>query len=335
WPESDRLRRAGVSSFGISGTNAHTIIEQAPVADQAARVTDRAGLPLVPWVLSGRSEAALGAQAKRLLAYAEDRTELDTLDVGLSLAATRSEFEHSAVVLGGDAETLLDGLRAFSRGEAHANVATGEARPEGGLALLFAGQGAQRVGMGRELYDAFPVFAEAFDAVCAYFDGELELPLRDVVFGDDADALNRTGFTQPALFAVEVALYRLVESFGVRPDFLLGHSIGELAAAHVAGVMGLGDACRLVAARGRLMQAMPSGGVMVSLQASEAEVLPLLDPERVSIAAVNGPQSVVVSGEASAVAEIAAYFEAEGRKVKRLRVSHAFHSPLMEPMLAE
>ncbi|MFI2352725.1 type I polyketide synthase, partial [Streptomyces sp. NPDC019443] len=335
WPESDRLRRAGVSSFGISGTNAHTIIEQAPVADQAAQVADTAGLPLVPWVLSGRSEAALGAQAKRLLAYAEARTELDTLDVGLSLAATRSVFEHRAVVLGGDAETLLDGLRALSRGEAHANVATGEARPEGGLALLFAGQGAQRVGVGRELYDAFPVFAEAFDAVCAYFDGELELPLRDVVFGDDADALNRTGFTQPALFAVEIALYRLVESFGVRPDFLLGHSIGELAAAHVAGVMGLGDACRLVAARGRLMQALPAGGVMVSLQASEAEVLPLLDPERVSIGAVNGPQSVVVSGEESAVAQVAAYFEAEGRKVKRLRVSHAFHSPLMEPMLAE
>ncbi|MFF3248808.1 type I polyketide synthase [Streptomyces sp. NPDC002870] len=335
WPESDRLRRAGVSSFGISGTNAHTIIEQAPAADDAVRVTATAGLPLVPWVLSGRSEAALGAQAERLLAYAENGTELDALDVGLSLATTRSAFEHRAVVLGGDAETLLDGLRALSRGEAHANVATGEARPEGGLALLFAGQGAQRVGMGRELYDAFPVFAEAFDAVCAYFDGELELPLRQLVFGDDADALNRTGFTQPALFAVEVALFRLVESSGVRPDFLLGHSIGELAAAHVAGVWSLEDACRLVAARGRLMQALPAGGAMVSLQATEAEVLPLLDPERVSIAAVNGPRATVIAGEELAVAEIAAHFEAEGRKTKRLRVSHAFHSPLMEPMLAE
>nr|WSX18684.1 SDR family NAD(P)-dependent oxidoreductase [Streptomyces tubercidicus] len=334
WPEGERLRRAGVSAFGVSGTNAHVVIEQAPL-EEGSDALPVGGVGVVPWVVSARSREGLRAQAQRLLAHVEARPELGLPEVGLALATTRSAFEHRAVVLGTDRDALVDGLRALATGEDAASVVTALAEPEARVALLFTGQGSQRLGMGRELYDTFPVFADAFDAVCAYFDGELALPLRDVVFGDDAERLDRTGFTQPALFAVEVALFRLVESFGVRPGYLVGHSIGELVAAHVAGVLSLEDACRLVAARGRLMQALPAGGAMVSLQAAETEVLPLLEghEQRVSIAAVNGPQSTVIAGEESAVAEVAGHFESEGRKVKRLRVSHAFHSPLMEPML--
>ncbi|MFG2093241.1 type I polyketide synthase [Streptomyces sp. NPDC048612] len=333
WPDTDRPRRAGVSSFGISGTNVHAILEQAP----ATPAPPPAGTPATPvtWLLSGTTRDALRAQAGRLLAHLEHRPECGPQDVGLSLATTRSAFEHRAALVGSTREELLSGLSALAAGETPAHAVTGVVRGEGRTALLFTGQGAQRPGMGRELYDAFPVFAEAFDAVCAHFDGELMSPLREVVFGEEAELLNRTGFTQPALFALEVALFRLMESFGVRPGYLVGHSIGELVAAHVAGVWSLEDACRVVAARGRLMQALPAGGAMVSVQASEAEVLPLLAgrDQQVSIAAVNGPRSIVVSGEESAVAGIAGHFESEGRKVRRLQVSHAFHSPLMEPML--
>ncbi|MFE3661285.1 SDR family NAD(P)-dependent oxidoreductase, partial [Streptomyces sp. NPDC059165] len=346
WPAGERPRRAGVSAFGVSGTNAHVVIEQAPVEEGviAGPVGD---VGVVPWVVSARSREGLRAQAQRLLAHVESRPELGPSEVGFALATTRSAYEHRAVVLGTERAALLEGLAAVATGNESASVMSALADPEARLALMFAGQGSQRVGMGRELYEAFPVFADVFDSVCAHFDGELELSLRGVVFGDVADVadvagggvgwLDRTGFTQPGLFALEVALFRLVESFGVRPDYVVGHSVGELVAAHVAGVLSLEDACRLVAARGRLMQALPVGGAMVALQAAEGEVLSLLEGRGlgVGVAAVNGPRSVVVSGEEAAVSEVAERCEARGWKVKRLRVSHAFHSPLMDPMLEE
>nr|WP_307819101.1 SDR family NAD(P)-dependent oxidoreductase [Streptomyces sabulosicollis] len=338
WPETGRPRRAGVSSFGISGTNAHVILEHAPEEQPVAvPVTDEPDEPaLVPWVVSGRSEPALRAQASRLASFTrEERPELPIVDVALSLVTTRSAFEHRAVVLAGDRAGLVDGLEALSIGDPAPGVVQGAVVP-GKLAVVFSGQGSQRAGTGRELYVAFPVFADAFDEVCARFDVEVARPLRDVVFGD-ASGLDETAFTQCGLFAVEVALFRLVESWGVRPDFVAGHSVGELVAAHVAGVLSLADACALVAARGRLMQGLPSGGVMVSVRAAEGDVLPLLAgcEAEVSVAAVNGPRSTVISGVEAAVMGVAGRLEAQGVKTKRLRVSHAFHSPLMEPMLAE
>ncbi|MEV6569186.1 SDR family NAD(P)-dependent oxidoreductase [Streptomyces kronopolitis] len=347
WPATDRPRRAGVSAFGVSGTNAHAVLEQAPPADAPqsdapdaaepappAEQPVAAPLPVVPWVLSARSESALRAQAAQLAARVDQLADLRTEDIGASLATTRTAFEERAVVLGEDRAELLRHLARFAQGDDTAAVRGTAGR--GKTAFLFAGQGAQRLGMGRDLHAAFPVFAAAFDEICAHLDPELPQPLADVVFGQDAAALDRTGFTQPALFAFEVALFRLVASWGLAPDFLLGHSIGELAAAHVAGVLSLPDACRLVAARGRLMQELPSGGAMFSLRAAEDEVLPLLADagERLSVAAVNGPRATVVAGAEEALAPLVRHVEQQGGKAKRLRVSHAFHSPLMDPMLA-
>ncbi|MEO3797854.1 SDR family NAD(P)-dependent oxidoreductase [Nonomuraea sp. B10E15] len=334
WERDEAPRRAAVSSFGISGTNAHVVLEESP-AEPEQVPEPAAELPVVPWVLSGRSEEALAAQAARLRTWMESRRDLDVADVGWSLATGRAVLEHRAVVAGADRAELLAALAAVADGRhGEPAVETGLARSRAKAAMLFAGQGSQRVGMGRELADAFPVFAQALDDICRVIDPLLPHPLRATMAGGPAEVLDETGMTQPALFAFEVALYRLLESLGVAPAVLAGHSVGEIAAAHVAGVFSLEDACTLVAARARLMQALPAGGAMLAVAAPEADVLPLLDgyEDRAGIAAVNGPAAVVVSGDEAAITEIESRTEA---RTRRLRVSHAFHSPLMEPMLAE
>ncbi|MEV4208252.1 type I polyketide synthase [Nocardia salmonicida] len=334
WPATGQPPRAAVSSFGISGTNAHVVIERGDFSPEVDRAAETVAPPVIPWVVSARSAAAVAAQASALLARLETA---DPVDVGVALLGTRARFEHRAVIVGHDAEELTAGLRALSDGQSAQNVVRGTVT--GAVtAVMFPGQGAQRAGMGRELYEGYPVYRAAFDEICAEFDQHLETPLRDVVF-DDQDtvgALDRTEITQVALFATEVAMYRLAESWGLRPAFVLGHSIGEIVAAYVAGVWSLADACTLVAARGRLMQSAPAGGAMIAVAADAETVAELVRRhDDVGIAAVNGPASVVVSGATDSVDAIAGQLSADGVRTTRLRVSHAFHSSQMDAVLAE
>ncbi|QMU70752.1 type I polyketide synthase [Streptacidiphilus sp. P02-A3a] len=343
WPRTGRPRRAGVSSFGISGTNAHVILEQPPETAEPVAQAPRPG-PGRPLLLSARSPQALRAQAERLRTRLAE-TGVQLADAAYSLVSGRAPLEHRAAVLGRDQASVRRALRALAVGKRSATLLTGVVAPPGRTAFLFPGQGSQRAGSGAELYQDDPVFADALDEVLTALAPHLapapELPLRDVMFAapgtPEALLLERTRYTQPALFALETALFRVLRHWGVRPDLLLGHSIGELAAAHAAGVLELPDACALVAARGRLMDALPEGGAMVAVEAAEAEVRQALHDagasDGVDIAAVNGPKATVLSGDGDELQRLMQEFRVRGRRTKKLTVSHAFHSARMDGML--
>ena len=349
WPgDGERPRRAGVSAFGISGTNAHVILAEPPAPDDEGPGGDARQLPpAVPvltggvllWPVSGRSGAGLRGQAARLREWVAARPGLDAGDVGWSLARSRSVFEYRAVVAGEDRDELLAGLAAVAAGAPGAEAPAGLVQPASGgrVGFLFAGQGSQQAGMGAELYAASPVFAGIFDRVCGLLEAELGIPLREVVLGGgDDERADQTVFAQAGLFAVQAGMVALLRACGITPDAVAGHSVGEVAAAYAAGVLSLEDACALVAARGRLMQALPPGGAMTAVAAAETEaVTALAGVTGVSVAAVNGPSSVVISGDADAVRAVAEGFTARGVRVRPLRVSHAFHSHQMDPVLRE
>ncbi|MCB9450589.1 MAG: type I polyketide synthase [Anaerolineaceae bacterium] len=338
WPGS---HIAGVSSFGASGVNAHVVLECAP-ADRPADIPAAAAFPQPILALSARSENALRLLAGRHAGLLEQRPEVSLADWAYTAHTTRPAFPFRLAVTAETPEQVQHQLRAFADGDTVAGLVAGYA-PENILppvAFLFTGQGAQYAGMGRELYETHPVFRAALDQCADLLHDHLEYPLLEVMFAEGeagAALINETAYTQPALFALEYALAQLWLSWGVRPAAVMGHSVGEYVAACIAGVFTLEDGLKLIAARGRLMQSLPSGGGMVAVLADEATITAVIAPyaDQVSIAAVNGPDNLVISGAQSALDEITAQLAAQGIKNRPLVVSHAFHSPLMDSILAD
>lgn len=343
WVSNDsRLRRAGVSAFGIGGTNAHAIVEEypSPVIEETGNITPSKFPTAVPFVLSGNSDSAVRAQAEKLRLHIESGIGKGNRlsDVSYSLATSRTHFQQRLVVTAVDKAQMLEKLVTISSGSGKLFNLNDVGKAS--LGMLFTGQGSQQAGMGKGLYAVYPVFRDALDKIAARFT-ELEFPLLDIMWAESGSAsaslLNRTDYAQPALFALEVSLWKLWQSWGVKPGFLLGHSVGELAAAHVAGVLDLPSACRLVMMRGRLMQALPCHGKMASIEASSTEVAAAIRElslsDKVEIAGYNTPLQTVISGDAEAVEAIMVHIRELGRKTKVLDTSHAFHSYHMDGML--
>ncbi|MFD8922222.1 type I polyketide synthase [Streptomyces sp. NPDC059569] len=345
WPETGRPRRCAVSSFGISGTNAHALLEQAPVPAEAEAAGDGEDAPVpfagpaVPWVVSGRGEAAVRDQASALVARLENDPSARPADVGHSLLSSRSVFENRAVVVGADRAGLLDGARALGTGQAWPDLVSGLADVEGRTVFVFPGQGSQWARMGAGLLAESPVFARRI-AECAIALGEfVDWSLEDVLRGaPDAPSLERVDVVQPASFAVMVSLAALWRSYGVEPAAVVGHSQGEIAAAVVAGALSLEDGARVVALRSQAIGRTLAGhGGMMSVPLPADEVDSRLEtwPGRVSVAAVNGPRSVVVSGEPGALDELSAELTAEDVRVRRVAVDYASHSAQVEDLRDE
>ncbi|WP_187280887.1 acyltransferase domain-containing protein, partial [Microbispora sp. CSR-4] len=289
-------------------------------------------------MISARSQQALHAQAARLADHLDHHPDLDPADVGHSLATTRTHFDHRAVIIGTTRHELLERTRALADGNT-GGIVTGIARP-GGLAFVFTGQGSQHTGMGRGLYATYPAFATTLDHTIELLDqhlaGHAPVPLREVLLGDtDPTLLDQTLYTQPALFALQTALTHLLATWGITPTAVAGHSIGAIAAAHTAGILTLPHAAALVATRARLMHTLPPGGAMTAINAPADHITPQLTPHHntVTIAALNTPTSTVISGDTHTITHLTQHFRDHGYKVRPLTVSHAFHSPHMNPIL--
>jgi acyl transferase domain-containing protein/acyl carrier protein len=335
WKRNGHPRRAAVSSFGISGTNAHLIIEEPPTVDETPEAISASAEGPTTWLISAKSPDALRDQAKQLAAHVQAQPEPSINQIAYTLATTRAQFEQRAAVIGNDRDTLLAGLTALATDTENPALVRGQVAA-GKTAFLFSGQGSQRVGAGQELYATYPVFATAVDEACAVFDPLLGRSLREVMFGE-TELLNQTLYTQPALFTLHTALYRLLESTGVHPDYLVGHSIGELSAAHAAGMLSLTDAATLVYHRARLMDQITTSGTMLAIQADEATARDLIEnhEDEVSLAAINAPRSTVLSGDPKILKKIASELKKRGVKSKQLTVRHAFHSPHQDQILDE
>ncbi|NEP77742.1 MAG: acyltransferase domain-containing protein [Okeania sp. SIO3B3] len=349
--EADRPRRAALSSFGFSGTNAHLVVEEAPleVRSQKSEVRSEDFLerPVHLLTLSAKTETAISELVSSYQDYIKTNPELEIADICYSANTGRTHFNHRLAVVAANQQELAEKLQQHKAevGTLHATsvpgIFSGELLTSAPtkIAFLFTGQGSQYVNMGRQLYQKSPLFRETIDKCDRILEKLSGKSIINVIYPQDGETspLDQTAYTQPAIFAIEYALAKLWESWGIKPNIVMGHSVGEYVAATVAGIFSLEDGLKLISARGRLMQQLPAGGEMVSVMASESKVESLIAPytDKVAIAAINGPRSIVISGVAEAVREIVSSLESEGIKTKQLQVSHAFHSPLMEPMLAE
>ncbi|HEX8991098.1 MAG TPA: beta-ketoacyl synthase N-terminal-like domain-containing protein [Anaerolineales bacterium] len=346
WPRNGKPRLAGINSFGYSGTNAHVIVQEAPPPgngrEPAAREKSLMGQAGSLVVISAKSSESLDGLVDQWIAFLDQEKEIPLTDIAFGAALGRSHLNHRLAAIGGTRDEIKTKLQGWREGRAQKGLASGQvfAKIKPRIGFMFTGQGSQYAGMGRELMESEPRFAETIRQVASAMDPELDIPLWEVLFGEkSAEALQNTRYVQPALFALEYALADLFQYWGIEPAYVIGHSVGEITAACVAGVLDLQDAARFVAVRGRLMGALPEGGTMLAVTASVDQVKRWIAAQgrqdEVSIATVNGPHAVVISGKADAVAEIGAMAQAAGRQTKELEVSHAFHSPLMDPILDE
>ena len=344
WSVDSPKRIAGVSSFGLNGSNAHVVLEEAPVQESQAKVSDLDDRPCHLLTLSAKCEKALQHLVQDYRVFLDNNSTDAIADICFSANTGRSHFNHRLAIITSDQQELTDKLAKISAGEEPSGVFSGKLPSNNQspkIAFLFTGQGSQYVNMARQLYETQPVFRRTLDQCEQILQSDLDKSFLEVIYPEKTKEINssvidQTAYTQPALFAIEYALAQLWKSWDIKPDVVMGHSVGEYVAATMAGVFSLEDGLKLIAHRGRLMQQLPNDGAMVSVMASVEQVQEAISGQpEVAIAAINGPVSVVISGEAKAIGMVRDSLESQGIKTKQLQVSHAFHSPLMEPMLAE